>query len=70
MRYSGFKIRNFKGIREIDIDFERLPETNIFTLVGLNESGKTTVLEAINFFSQENAKDTHRFIPKSKKHKL
>jgi len=68
MRYSSFHIRNFKGIADARIDFDREPEINIFTLVGLNESGKTTVLEAINFFSQENFPSAHMHIPKSKKH--
>lgn len=47
MRYTTFKIRNFKGIKEVDID---LRNNRIITLVGLNESGKTTILEAISLF--------------------
>lgn len=51
MRYTKFDIRNFKGIEAATIDLSSLPNANVFTLVGLNESGKTTVLEAINAFS-------------------
>jgi AAA15 family ATPase/GTPase len=47
MRYTKFKIKNFKGIKEAEID---LNNNRIITLVGLNESGKTTILEAINLF--------------------
>lgn len=47
MRYKSLKVQNFKGIKEIEIDFSF---NRILTLVGLNESGKTTILEAINRF--------------------
>lgn len=50
MKYTYFKIENFKGIRSEKLDFTRNPNSKIFTLVGLNESGKTTILEAINYF--------------------
>lgn len=51
MKYSEFKIKNFKGIENITFDLDKSPEANIYTLVGLNESGKTTILEAINLFN-------------------
>ncbi len=54
MRFKQFKIKNFKGIEDITINLEKSPKANIYTLVGLNESGKTTILEAINFFSSDN----------------
>ena len=57
MEYIKFKITNYKGIENVVIDFDKSPRSNIYTLVGLNESGKTTVLEAINFFNYKN-KDT------------
>lgn len=47
MLYKSFKIRNFKGVDGITIDFTN---HRIITLVGLNESGKTTIMEAINLF--------------------
>lgn len=50
MRFTRFEIENFKGIKSATLDFSKLPDANVFTLVGLNESGKTTVLEAINSF--------------------
>jgi predicted ATPase/5S rRNA maturation endonuclease (ribonuclease M5) len=48
MKHSYFEIKNFKGINHVRLDFEAHPRSNIYTLVGLNESGKTTILEAIN----------------------
>jgi predicted ATP-dependent endonuclease of OLD family len=51
MEFQYFEIENFKGIEKIKIDLSQSPKTNIYTLVGLNESGKTTILDAINFFA-------------------
>jgi hypothetical protein len=53
MRFVRFEIKNFKGIKSAVLDLSKMPSANVFTLVGLNESGKTTVLEAINNFSPE-----------------
>lgn len=52
MRYTGFEIKNFKGIKQMRLDLSRTPDSPVHVFVGLNESGKTTILEAINFFSQ------------------
>ena len=45
MRYSKFYFKNFKGIVEIDLSLEN--KKSPIALVGLNESGKTTILEGI-----------------------
>lgn len=47
MFYQKFKIKEYKGIEEVNLD---LSNSKILTLVGLNESGKTTILESINWF--------------------
>jgi predicted ATPase len=50
LRFERFRIRNFKGIEDAKIDL--VPAgANVFTLIGLNESGKTTILEALSTFS-------------------
>ena len=80
MRYTAFKIKNFKGIRELELKLDSAPNSNIFTIVGLNESGKTTIMEALSFFYNELLKkenelalhrgaidDIHSLIPKSRK---
>jgi predicted ATPase len=66
MKYSKFIIENYKGIKFLELDLNIIPDTKIYTLVGLNESGKTTILEAINDFENE-VKDhsRHFLIPKS-----
>ena len=43
-RFSAVNIRNFRGIRELDLD---LPEGVPLHLIGANNSGKSTVLEAL-----------------------
>jgi len=80
MRYTTFRIKNFKGIRELELKLDSNPNSNIFVIVGLNESGKTTIMEALSFFydnlSKENNElalhrsainDIHSLIPKSLK---
>lgn len=50
MKFTYFKFENFKGISKGTLDLSKNPDSKVYTLVGLNESGKTTVLEAINYF--------------------
>ena len=47
MKYRKFTIKNFKGIENLNLD---LTNNRIITFVGLNESGKTTIMEALNLF--------------------
>lgn len=47
MRYAEFSFENFKGIEEMTVKLDG----HVTTLIGLNESGKTTILEAIFCFS-------------------
>lgn len=54
MRYAAFRIQNFKGIADTRIEIEsKIGSGTAISLVGLNESGKTTVLEAIHSFSPD-----------------
>lgn len=57
MDFLNFRISNFKGIEDTTIKLDS--SSNIYTLIGLNESGKTTVLEALNYWSySQESKDT------------
>lgn len=78
MFFTRFTIKNFKGIEYMELDLQENSEGQVFTLVGLNESGKTTILEAISTFEASKAEevlysDTHKtskaqdYVPKSKK---
>ena len=65
MRYVKFIIKNFKGIKDLTIDLSQRPNSRVYTFVGLNESGKTTILEAINTVNTGyTEQDAHRLIPK------
>jgi ABC-type Na+ transport system ATPase subunit NatA len=55
MQYVSFRIQNFKGIKDTTISFETVAGASVFSFVGLNESGKTTVLEAIHSFAPDQA---------------
>ncbi len=52
MKLKSFKIRNYRGILETELVLNGNPGS-IYTLFGLNESGKTTILEALNNFSPD-----------------
>ena len=53
MKINKFDIHNFKGISKATIHLADETPGNICTLIGLNESGKTTILEAISHFVTE-----------------
>ena len=51
MRYKKFKIKNYKAIsKELTIDLS----PRLIPLIGINECGKTTILQAIFCFDEEN----------------
>lgn len=56
MYFKKFEISNFKGIQNLTLDLSGKVDSKIISLVGLNESGKTTILEALSFY-YENLKD-------------
>lgn len=47
---SSFTISNFKGIEKVKLDMSDRAKCPVITLIGLNESGKTTILEALSHF--------------------
>ena len=53
MYYTRFRIQNFKGIKDTTIKLAEQSKAGVFAFVGLNESGKTTILEAIHSFSPD-----------------
>ncbi len=81
MRLRYFDIKNFKGIEHVRLEFDAHPRTSIYTMVGLNESGKTTILQALDYFRPRSdgerldplqipgygtRQNPHELIPKSK----
>ena len=55
MRYDSFRIQNFKGVKDTTVQLRSVAGASVFAFVGLNESGKTTVLEAIHSFAPDEA---------------
>lgn len=65
MKLSRISIKNFKGIKDIDL---KIGNSRIMQIVGINESGKTTILEAINFIKKYKEFDDYsKLIPSDKK---
>lgn len=52
-KIKSFRITNFKGAKDVFIDIATRQHIPVITLLGLNESGKTTILEAISRFATE-----------------
>lgn len=50
MKILSFEIDNFKGVKSTKLEVATTAPGNVITLIGLNESGKTTILEAISNF--------------------
>ncbi len=55
MHYTKFRIQNFKGIKDATVQLDNSGTPGVYAFVGLNESGKTTLLEAIHSFSPDYA---------------
>jgi hypothetical protein len=53
MQYTAFEIENFKGVGKASLAFNPRANSNVLTIVGLNESGKTTLLEGVYSFSPD-----------------
>ncbi|WP_431025402.1 AAA family ATPase [Halomonas sp. H5] len=49
-RITEFNIKNFKGAEDVKIELEGRSSSPVHTIIGLNESGKSTLLEAISHF--------------------
>ena len=58
MKFKKIEIKNYKGIEHAILELSNSPKGNVYTLVGINESGKTSILEAINSFEYNAEKDS------------
>lgn len=64
MKFLNFAIHNFKGIKQTVVNLARYGNGKVYTFVGLNESGKTTILEALDWFGHSSSYDASALIPK------
>ena len=51
----GSVFPTFKGIKDTTVSLQSVAGASVFAFVELNESGKTTILEAIHSFSPDDA---------------
>lgn len=49
-KVNKFIVENFKGIERVEVDLDGKTTSPVLTFIGLNESGKTTILEALSHF--------------------
>lgn len=49
--YKGFRIQGFRGLEDVSLSFHK---NDLMLLLGLNESGKTSILKAIEAFDFSN----------------
>lgn len=50
MYISKVEIENFKSIKEIEIPFDKVGDSYTKIFVGINESGKSNILQALSYF--------------------
>jgi len=50
MYISKVKIENFKSIKKIEIPFDKIGDSYTKIFVGINESGKSNILQALSYF--------------------
>ena len=58
--YENFRIRDFRGLSDVSISFNK---DELVLLLGLNESGKTSILRAIEAFDYANDPEPSRLKP-------
>ena len=51
MKITKIKIENFKSIKEIEFDLKKYGSSYTTMLVGINESGKSNILEAMSYLN-------------------
>lgn len=49
-KIQSFTLKNFKGAEDVTLDIAKRIDSPVITLIGLNESGKTTILEGLSYF--------------------
>ncbi|SNX61260.1 Predicted ATP-dependent endonuclease of the OLD family, contains P-loop ATPase and TOPRIM domains [Nitrosomonas ureae] len=54
MKITKIKIENFKSIKEIEFILKKYGNSHTVMLVGVNESGKSNILEAMSYLSTPN----------------
>lgn len=62
MKLKSLKIKKYKSIKEEVFDLDYKIESQTYSLIGINEAGKTSFLEAISFFDDKEKIIDKKFI--------
>lgn len=49
MKLTKIKLENYKSIKELEFDVRKHGDSHTVMLVGINESGKSNILEAMSY---------------------
>lgn len=66
MKLNSIKIKNFRSLKELQINIDKLNESYTYSLLGINESGKTSILKAIDFYDSKIIKYPEDFFENTK----
>lgn len=66
MKLKQIKINNFRSIEQLAFDISPVSESNTYTLLGINESGKSSFLRAVNLIDEDHILFPHDFHDDSK----
>lgn len=53
MKLKSIKIQNFRSLRTLEINIEEIKKSFTYCLLGINESGKSNILKAIDFYDSK-----------------
>lgn len=56
MKLTSLTIKNFRSIEEETFDIAEVASTHTFTLIGINESGKSSFLKAVSLVDNDDEK--------------
>ena len=52
MKLKSIKLKNYKSINELEIEISIIDDSYTYALLGINESGKSSILKAISCFEE------------------
>lgn len=66
MKLKSIEIHNFRSLRTLKINIEEIKKSFTYCLLGINESGKSNILKAIDFYDSQTINFPNDFYDNSK----
>jgi len=66
MQLKKIIIENFRSIKSLEIKIDEINKSYAYCLIGINESGKSSILKAIDFYDSKNIKYSVDFFDNTK----